>query len=182
MAEPRNRRGLRALDSEHAPARECDIMKHPPVLRRSALLKWLVPGVCGALAHSLLMYLKARLGWLPAFAPYERVQSALSALSGSDVSPLAAWALSFVSGATVLGFLFARLYRFLPGRSGIVKGAAFAVLAWALMNLVHFPVIGLGFFGLGAGLGAAASLFSLAMLLAYSTVAGIAYAMMQDGD
>jgi len=98
----------------------------------------------------------------------------------SDVSQVVPWALSFVSGATVLGFLFARLYRFLPGTSGIVKGAAFAVLAWALMNLLLFPAIGLGFFGLAAGLGAAASLFSLAMLLVYSTVAGVAYAMMQD--
>jgi len=149
-------------------------------LRRSALLQWLVPGTCGALAHSLLMYLKARLGWLPAFSPYERLQAALSTLSGSDVSQVVPWALSFVSGATVLGFLFARLYRFLPGTSGIVKGATFAVLAWALMNLLLFPAIGLGFFGLAAGLGGAASLFSLAMLLVYSTVAGVAYAMMQD--
>ena len=151
-------------------------------LRKSALLTTLVPGTCGALAHTLLMYLKARLGWLPAFAPYERLQAALSTLSGSEVSPVVAWALSFVSGATVLGFLFARVYRLLPGTGGIVKGAAFAVLAWALMNLLLFPAIGLGFFGLAAGLGAAASLFSLAMLLAYSTVAGLATAMMQRTD
>ena len=154
----------------------------PTRLRRSVLLKWLVPGTCGALAHSLLMYLKAQLGWLPAFSPYERLQAALSAVSGSDVSPVVTWALSFVSGATVLGFLFARLYRHLPGASGIVKGAAFAVLAWALMNVLLFPAIGLGFFGLAAGSGAAASLFSLAMLLVYSLVAGVAYAMMQAED
>lgn len=160
-------------------------MKHstlPASLRHSVLLRWLVPGTCGALAHSLLMYLKARFGLLPSFAPYERLQAALSTLSGSDVSPFVAWALSFVSGATVLGFLFARLYRLLPGTSGVVKGVAFAVLAWALMNLLLFPAIGLGFFGLTAGLGGAASLFSLAMLLAYSTVAGIATAMMQGAD
>jgi hypothetical protein len=160
-------------------------MKQPTLstrLRRSVLLKWLVPGTCGALAHSLLMYLKARLGWLPAFSPYERLQAALSALSGSDVSPIVPWALSFVSGATVLGFLFARVYRYLPGASGVVKGAAFAVLAWVLMNLLLFPAIGLGFFGLAAGLGAAASLFSLAVLLVYSIVAGVAYAMMQADD
>jgi len=161
------------------------MMKHPTLgasLRHSALLQWLVPGICGALAHSLLMFLKTRLGLLPSFAPYERLQVALNTLSGSDVSPILPWALSFVSGATVLGFLFARLYRFLPGTSGLVKGATFAVLAWALMNLLLFPAIGLGFFGLAAGLGAAASLFSLAMLLAYSTAAGFAIAMMQAGD
>lgn len=153
-----------------------------PVRRAPGLLNTLVPGTCGALAHALLMYLKTRLGWLPAFAPYERLQAALTTLSGSDVSPLVTWALSFVSGATVLGFLFARVYRLLPGTGGLVKGAAFAVLAWALMNLLLFPAIGLGFFGLAAGLGAAASLFSLAMLLAYSMVAGLAAAMMQRTD
>lgn len=154
----------------------------PTALRRSTLLKWLVPGTCGALAHSLLMYLKARFSLLPAFAPYERLQAALSTLSGADVNPFVPWALSFVSGATVLGFLFARLYRFLPGATGIVKGAVFAVLAWALLNVLLFPALGLGFFGLAAGSGAAASLFSLAMLLVYSTVAGIAYAVMQGDD
>jgi len=154
-------------------------MMKQSTLRRSALLRWLVPGTCGALAHTLLMYLKTRFGLLPAFAPYERLQAALSSLSGGDVNPVVPWALSFVSGATVLGFLFARLYRFLPGETGVVKGIVFAVLAWALLNVLLFPALGLGFFGVAAGSGAAASLFSLAMLLVYSVVAGVAFAAMQ---
>ena len=46
-------------------------------------------------------------------------------MSGSDVSPIVPWVLSFVSGATVLGFLFARLYRHVYST---VAGVAYATM------------------------------------------------------
>jgi len=44
------------------------------------------------------------------------------------------------------------------------------------MGLIFFPVIGLGPFAFGAGLGIAPALLSLAMLLTYSLVLGTVYA------
>ena len=44
------------------------------------------------------------------------------------------------------------------------------------MGLLFFPLLGLGLFAIGAGLGIWPALFSLAMLLTYSVVLGIVYA------
>ena len=43
------------------------------------------------------------------------------------------------------------------------------------MGLIFFPLIGLGPFAFGAGLGIAPALLSLAMLLTYSLVLGTVY-------
>jgi hypothetical protein len=140
------------------------------------ILRSLAAGLCGAAAHALLMYGKARFAILPAFDPYDSLQESLARLTGSDVHPLVPWTLSFFSGATVVGLLFGRIYSFLPGGSGIAKGLLFGLLGWALMNVLFFPAIGLGFFAAGVRLGLAPSLLSLAMLLVYGAVAGAAYA------
>jgi hypothetical protein len=49
------------------------------------------------------------------------------------------------------------------------------------MGLIFFPVIGLGPFAFGAGLGIAPTLLSLAMLLTYSVVMGTVYAALDTG-
>jgi len=82
---------------------------------------------------------------------------------------------SFVSGATLVGFLFARLYRLLPGDSGAVKGLIFGLLGWAMMGLLLFPLLGIGLFASNVGLGIAPAVFSLVMLLSYGVVMGIVY-------
>jgi hypothetical protein len=137
--------------------------------------KSLAAGLCGSAAHSGLMFLKSWMGWLPSFHPYEDIQQALSGLVGGPVSPAIPWALSFLNGAVVLGILFGRLYRLLPGSSGAAKGFVFGVFGWIAMGLLLFPMLGEGLFATGAGLGARPALFSLAMLLAYSIIMGIAY-------
>jgi hypothetical protein len=43
------------------------------------------------------------------------------------------------------------------------------------MGLVFFPLLGLGLFATGIGLGVWPALFSLAMLLTYSVVMGVVY-------
>ena len=121
------------------------------------------------------MYLKSRIGLLPSFQPYESLQLALSHAIGGQVHPVVPWALSFLNGATLLGFAFGRFYRHLPGRSGAAKGLAFGIAGWLLMGIVFFPLIGLGLFATGLGLGIAPAMFSLAMILAYSLVLGAVY-------
>jgi hypothetical protein len=132
-----------------------------------------VAGLCGSAAHSLLMYSKTRLGLLPSFQPYQSFQIALSRWVGGDVHPIVPWLLSFLNGAAVVGFVFGRIYRWLPGRNGAVKGLIYGVFGWAIVGLLFFPLLGLGVFA--TGLGWAPPLFSLAMLLTYSVVLGIVY-------
>ena len=143
---------------------------------QSWIWKAVVAGACGTLAHSSLMYFKSRAGLLPDFQPYESLQSALGALIGARVPAGVAWAISLLNGATIVGFLFARIYRLLPGGNGATKGVFFGLLGWALIGLLFFPLIGLGPFALGIGQGAAPAAFSLAMLLTYSVVMGMVYA------
>ena len=141
----------------------------------SGLCKSLAAGVCGSAAHTGLMSLKSWMGLLPSFHPYEDLQQMLSHLVGGSVHPLVPWALSFLNGAVVLGILFGRTYRLLPGRSGAAKGFVFGVLGWIAMGMLFFPMLGRGLFATQAGLGVLPALFSLLMLLTYSIIMGIAY-------
>lgn len=133
-------------------------------------------GLAGALAHTALMSVKSGLGLLPSFDPYGALQSALAAWTGTAEHPALTFALSFISGATVLGLLFGRIYAWLPGRSGAAKGLAFGLIGWALMDVLLFPAVGLGAFGWAAGLGSAPALLSLAMVLIYGAVVGTVFA------
>lgn len=139
------------------------------------LWKAAIAGFCGSLAHTLLMYLKSRYGLLPAFQPYESLQAALSRITGGEVHPIVPWILSFLNGSTILSFAFDHLSPRLPGRSGLAKGLAFGVAGWLAMGVVFFPLIGMGLFATGLGLGIQPALFSLAMILAYSLVLGAVY-------
>ena len=120
------------------------------------------------------------MGWLPSFHPYEDLQQAISELVGSAVDPLIPWALSFMNGSVVLGTLFGRLYRVLPGRSGAAKGVVFGICSWIVMGVLFFPVMHQGLFATGTGLGVRPALFSLLMLLTYSIMMGIAYSALSD--
>jgi hypothetical protein len=141
----------------------------------SGLWKSLAAGLCGSAAHTGLMFLKSWMGLLPSFQPYEDLQQMLSHLVGGSVHPLVPWALSFLNGAVVLGTLFGRTYRLLPGRSGAAKGFVFGVLGWIAMGMFFFPMLGRGLFATQAGLGVLPALFSMLMLLTYSIIMGIAY-------
>ncbi len=121
------------------------------------------------------MYLKSRIGLLPSFQPYESLQAALGHLIGGKVNPVVPWVLSFLNGSTILSFAFDHLYSRLPGQSGFAKGLAFGVAGWLAMGLLFFPLIGMGVFATGLGLGIQPALFSLAMILAYSLVLGVVY-------
>ena len=147
---------------------------------KSWVWKSLVAGFCGMLVHFAFMYIKTRAGLLPSFQPYERLQSFLSELVGTDVPAIVPWALSLVNGMAILGFLFGRLQRMLPGRNGATKGMMFGLVGWVLMGLIFFPLIGLGPFAARAELGIAPAAMSLVMLMTYSVVVGAVY-MALDG-
>lgn len=138
--------------------------------------KSLVAGLSGTVIHFLFMYFKSRAGVLPSFQPYQSLQLALNRWVGTDVPAFVPWALSFVNGMAILGFLFSRGYEFLPGRTGATKGLSFGVVGWLFMGLIFFPLIGLGPFAHGAGLGIAPALLSLLMVQIYSLVLGTVYA------
>ncbi|WP_252511178.1 DUF6789 family protein [Phreatobacter aquaticus] len=139
----------------------------------------LVASLCGSLIPSALMFLKARLGILPAFQPYDSVQTTLVAAFGTGLPPSVLWILSFLNGAVVLGFLFGQAYRWLPGTCGATKGLVFGLTGWIAMGLLFFPMIGMGFFAAQSPAGAAASLLSLAMIVTYSVTMGMVYAALE---
>ena len=127
-----------------------------------------IAGSAGTIVHFLFMHLKSWTGLLPSFQPYQSFQVALSHWVGANVPAIVPWGLSFLNGMAILGFLFARINR-LP------KGLTFGLIGWMFMGLIFFPVIGLGPFATGIGLGIGPALLSLAMVLAYSVVLGTVY-------
>ena len=92
------------------------------------------------------------------------------------VPPLAAALLAGLNGALLVGFVFARIWRRVPGRSGFVKGIVFGIAAWLIMGLVIFHMIGLGLFA--SIYGAQAILLLAVMLLIYSATMGSAYGLL----
>jgi uncharacterized protein DUF6789 len=137
--------------------------------------KPIIAGLSGTIVHFVFMYLKSRIGLLPSFQPYHSFQTTLSYWVGSNVPAIVPWLLSFLNGMAILGFLFGRLNRLLPGRTGATKGLTFGLIGWVMMGLIFFPVIGLGPFAIGVGLGIGPAMLSLAMVLTYSIVLGTVY-------
>jgi uncharacterized membrane protein len=138
-----------------------------------------IAGFCGTLAHMLLMFAKTEAGILPEFQPYDDLQRALSGLTGAAVPSAIPWLLSFVNGAVIWGFVFGRVYRFLPGRGPLSKGVVFAVCACAAMGLIFFPLVGQGVFAERLNLGAAPAALMLIMLLAYSVTMSLVYNVLE---
>src|ERR1700738_923513 len=97
-----------------------------------------VAGLCGSVTHSLLMFAKAKLGILESFQPYQSLQMALIYWSGDYVHPAVPWLISYLNGSTLASFAFARLYEWLPGNSGPMKGFISGVLGWLVMDLIFF--------------------------------------------
>src|SRR6516165_8664019 len=138
--------------------------------------KSVLAGSAGMIVHFLFMHLKSWAGLLPSFQPYQSFQIALNNWLGTDVPPIVLWTLSFLNGMTIIGFLFARINRLLPGRTGAVKGIIFGLIGWIFMELVFFPLIGLGPFAMRVGSGFGPAVLSFVMLQTYSIVMGTVYA------
>ncbi len=124
------------------------------------------------------MIAKAQLGILDSFQPYQSLQLALIYWTGDYVHPAVPWLISYLNGSTLASFAYARLYRHLPG-SGPVKGLVSGMLGWLVMDLVFFPLLGLGPFAMRVGLGLRPALFSLLMMLTYSIALGFVYGIIE---
>lgn len=153
-------------------------------MRTTRSLDWiwksLVAGLCGMIAHSLLMLLKTRFGLLPAFKPYEAFQAALGQWLGNAVSSAVPWLISFLNGSAVLGLLCGSIFRLLPNIGGVTKGIVVGLLGWLIMGFLFFPLLGLGAFASKLAIGFGPALFSLAMMLSYSVVMGIVYSALNS--
>jgi len=149
-------------------------------MAKHSIWKSIAAGLCGTAAHSALMFLKSWTGALPSFQPYESLQNIFSHFIGGEIHPIVPLVFSFLSGATLVGFLFGLSYRVLPGKNGATKGLIFGLLGWMVMGLLFFPFLGLGLFGIKVGIGLAPALFSLAMLLTYSVVMGLVYSALNS--
>ena len=57
-----------------------------------------------------------------------------------------------------------------------MKGVTFGLIGWVFMNLIFFPLIGLGPLAIRANAGFGPVLLSLVMLQTYSVVLGTVYA------
>lgn len=143
------------------------------------LWKSVISGLCGSGASAVLMYFKARAGILPSFQPYEHFQAVAAKLLPPDVHPDLLWLGSLVNGSTVVGLIFSAAYRYLPGDGGVSRGLVFGACGWLVMNMLAFPLVGLGIFATEIGLGAWPALFSLAMLSTYSMTMGLTYAALE---
>ena len=144
---------------------------------KSWIWKTIIAGLCGSITHTVLMLGKSKFGILESFQPYQSLQAALGYWTGEYIHPLVPWLLSYLNGSTAAGFAFANLYRHLPGSSALMKGVIAGLLGWLAMDLIFFPLLGLGPFALRLGLGVWPALFSLEMMLAYSVVMSIVYSM-----
>jgi hypothetical protein len=149
------------------------------LVKRGWVWKAALAGLCGSVTHTLLMFGKTQLGILESFQPYESLQMALGQWTGEYIHPLLPWLLSYLNGSTAAGFAFANLYQHLPGGSGPTKGFIAGVLGWLAMDLIFFPLLGMGPFATRLGLGLWPALFSLGMILAYSVVMGLVYSKIE---
>jgi hypothetical protein len=147
----------------------------PHMIARDWIWRPIIAGLAGTIVHALFMYFKTRTGLLPTFQPYQNFQIALSRWVGTNVPAIVPWSLTFLNGMAILGFLFGRINRLLPGKTGASKGLIFGLIGWIMMGLIFFPLIGLGPFAFEIGLGIAPALLSLAMVLTYSVVLGTVY-------
>ena len=104
------------------------------------------------------------------------MQRLLSSLTDWSFDAPLSWLLPYVNGALILGFAFGKLSVYLPGRTAILKGAAFGFAAWLAMGFGFFPLAGRGVFAYKLGLGGLPAALMFAMLVIYAIVMSLLYA------
>lgn len=112
----------------------------------SNIAKGMVAGFVATIVLSALMVMKSMMGLMPELD----VIAMLSKMMGS--SPAMAWIAHFMIGTVVWGGLFAWLDPHLPGKSHVLKGITFGIVAWLLMMIAVMPMAGAGLFGMNFGM------------------------------
>lgn len=130
--------------------------------------KAIIAGFIATVVLSIIMVIKAVLGFMPGF-------NAIELIHGITGGPLVlGWVGHFVIGALLWGTFFALLYGALPGANPLTKALVFSVMAWLAMMLIFMPVAGAGFFGLAIGLPVIVA--TLVLHLIWGAVLGLSYA------
>jgi uncharacterized membrane protein YagU involved in acid resistance len=102
-------------------------------------------GFFATLVISMLMMVKTASGQFPEL----HVIRTLSDMMG--VNLVIGAGIHMLIGSVVWGIAFAMLAGRLPGRSYLVKGIVFGVLAWLMMMSIFMPLAGAGFFAVERG-------------------------------
>ena len=131
------------------------------------LVKGMIAGLVGTVVLSVMMIMKSMIGLVPELDP-------IGMLAGMFGGPRAlGWVMHFVIGTVAWGGGFTLLYRFLPGKSSVVKGIIFSLGAWLIMMLVIMPMAGEGIFGLNIGI--PAPLMTMMLHIVFGVVMGLVF-------
>jgi hypothetical protein len=136
----------------------------------------LLAGLGATSVHVVLMGIKHRAAILPGFEPYEDLHRLLSPITPQALEPPLSWLVPDINGALILGFVFGQLFVYLPGRTPVIKGAAFGLVAWLVLGLGLFPLTGQGLFASELGLGGLPAMLMFVMLMVYAIVMSLLYA------
>ena len=141
----------------------------------------MLAGAGATSVHLALMALKRTAGILPTFDPYADLQRLLFGATAGALQP-PSWLLAYVNGGLVLGVLFGRMVAYLPGRTPVSRGAAFALAGWLAMGFGLLPLAGRGIFGVHLELGPWPAALMLAMLLVYAITMSLLYEWLTAGS
>jgi len=137
---------------------------------RGRTLASVLAGMGATTVHLALMALKRYFSVLPELDPYADMQRLLS---GTLQFP--EWLLAYVNGGLILGFIFGKVWRFLPGDTAFTRGLSFGTLAWLALGLGLLPLAGHGPFALALGLGPWPAGLMLVMLSVYAVTMSFLY-------
>ncbi|ALY42789.1 hypothetical protein QZM46_30735 [Burkholderia vietnamiensis] len=139
----------------------------------SCYVRSMVAGFVATVALSLLMLMKGAMGLMPELNPIAMLTEMAHAKMGMPASPMVGWVAHFMIGTVVWGILFQLLYGRLPGRSALLKGMSFSLLAWLMMMIGPMPMADAGLFGMNLGM--MAPMMTLMMHLIWGAVLGYTY-------
>lgn len=129
----------------------------------------LLGGFIGTIAMCGMMIAKTASGRFPEL----HIIRTLSDVLGTSHYGVAILVMFFI-GTVVWGGLFALASDRMPGRSCLLKGLIFGVLAWLAMMVILMPLAGAGFFAIGRGTWTV-PVVSLVYHLVFGAVLGMVY-------
>lgn len=124
-------------------------------------------GFAATVALSMIMVAKGMMGLMPEL----NVIAMLNQMMGS--APIVGWIAHFMIGMLAWGVGFVFFNKLLPGKTNLIKGITFGVIAWAMMMLAVMPMAGAGFFGLKLGM--MAPVMTLMLHVIFGAVLGSVY-------
>lgn len=138
----------------------------------SKYLSSITGGIVSTLILSIIMFLKAQMGYFPEF----NVVADISQIAGVKTTILG-WAIHLFLGIIVWGILFALISSWLKGPF-FLKGIQFGVILWLLMMIIYMPIMDNGFFA--SDLGVNITITSLVFNVIYGLFLGLFTGIVQE--